>query len=482
MDVNPAPEATDGAPTRRRLLTTLAAGAGAAALPALAGCTTATSGTTGTAAAQPTGSPSGSTSPGTADRDAAPGAMQLFDDPDFNFQALFALGAAGEGATEVGETLTAVNAVNQAGVNNQSYTETFRSWGDRLAEQAQGAGEDDEPQTQGFRALRSSAYYEQALYFVLGSAEPDHEQRLYQAGRDSFDTFARTLTPPAVTATLPYGDARMPLWFFRPEGATGRRPTVILTNGSDGQNVDMWTYGVAEALRRDWNALVYDGPGQGQLLFVDGVPFTPRWERVVTPIVDWLTARDDVNPDRIALTGFSLGGVLAPRAAAFERRLAAVVAGPGVVAPWNAFPSEIREVLAPTKEETNRIWNDEAAPDIPKSDYFTLNKRFEPYDAAVMRQARQGELFTDFWTPARVLVDMDISKVAGRIQCPALVVDFEDDQFFPGQARTLYDLIRSDKDYVEMTRAQGAQLHCSPMAPQYYCETVFDWLQQKVRG
>lgn len=58
---------------------------------------------------------------------------------------------------------------------------------------------------------------------------------------------------------------------------------MILTNGSDGQNVDMWTYGVPAALDRGWNALVYDGPGQGQLLFVDQVVFTPTWEKVVTP-------------------------------------------------------------------------------------------------------------------------------------------------------------------------------------------------------
>ncbi|WP_282577479.1 alpha/beta hydrolase family protein [Streptomyces lichenis] len=472
----PTTPTDDSRPTRRRILTGLAAGA--ATLPVLSGCTA----THPAAGSPPTGSPSPSPSPGTADRNAAPGAMRLFDNPDHNFQALFALGAAGQGSTEVGETLTAVNTINQAGASNQTFTDTFRTWGKRLADQADQAGGDKEPHTQNARALRSAASYEQALYFVLGTDQPDDEQAVYQAGRDSFDTFARTCTPPAQTATLPYGGKRMPLWFFRPQGATGRRPTVILTNGSDGQNVDMWTYGVAEALRRDWNALVYDGPGQGQLLFVDQLPFTPRWEQVVTPLVDWLTARDDVDPDRIALTGFSLGGVLAPRAAAYERRLAAVVAGPGVVTPWNAFPPQIREVLAPTKKETNQIWNDDVAPRIPKADRFTLNKRFEPYDAAVMRAARQGKLFTDFWTPARVLVGMDITKVAGRIQCPALIIDFQDDQFFPGQARALYDLVTSKKQYMEMTREQGAQLHCSPMAPQFYCETVFDWLDQTVRN
>ncbi|MGW0779115.1 alpha/beta hydrolase family protein [Streptomyces sp. NPDC002835] len=82
------------------------------------------------------------------------------------------------------------------------------------------------------------------------------------------------------------------------------------TKGSDGQCIDMWTYGVAAALDRDWNALVYEGPGQGQMIFVDQVVFSPRWETVVAPLIDWLTARSDVDADRIALTGLSMGGVI----------------------------------------------------------------------------------------------------------------------------------------------------------------------------
>lgn len=114
-----------------------------------------------------------------------------------------------------------------------------------------------------------------------------------------------------MTANVPYGKTPLPVWFFRPDDSGKQRPTVILTNGSDGQNVDMWAYGVSAALDRDWNALVYDGPGQGQLLFVDRVVFTPRWETVVTPLVDWLVARSDVDADRVALTGLSMAGNLA---------------------------------------------------------------------------------------------------------------------------------------------------------------------------
>lgn len=75
---------------------------------------------------------------------------------------------------------------------------------------------------------------------------------------------------------------------------------------------------------------------------------------------------------------------------------------------------------------------------------------------------------------------MDVTGVVRLITAPSLVVDFDDEQFFPGQPRRMYDPLRSAKDYVKLSRAGGAQLHCSPMAPQRYCEAVFDWLEETV--
>ncbi|MFB6618361.1 hypothetical protein ACIGFK_06630 [Streptomyces sp. NPDC085524] len=46
----------------------------------------------------------------------------------------------------------------------------------------------------------------------------------------------------------------------------------------------------------------------------------------------------------------------------------------------------------------------------------------------------------------------------------------------------MYDALTSPKDYVKLTAQQGAQLHCSPMAPQLHCEVVFDWLQNTLAG
>ena len=408
----------------------------------------------------------------------APGAMQLFTASDLNFNALFALGGSGRHGGEVGEVLTAVNAINASGASYQTFTDTFHALGDRLAQQADSAAADGLAQSRRWLSLRAAQYYAQALFFVLGTSGHAQEEAVYRKGRSCWDTFASLCEPAAVRATVPWGGGRMPVWFFRPDSSERPRPTVILTNGSDGQNIDMWSYGVPAALERGWNALVYDGPGQGQLLFVDEIPFSSRWESVVSPLVDWLYRRPDVARSRIALTGMSMGGSLAPRAAAFEHRLAALVAMPGCLSPWDAFPADIRGIVSDNKAKTNQIWNKDIVPHLSAVDRFTFQKRLECFSPAAMRAARAGRLLTDFWTPAQAVIALDITAVAARITAPTLVLDYDDEQFYPGQPSRLYDLLRAPKDYVRLTAAEGAQLHCSPMAPQRHCEVVFDWLER----
>ena len=67
-------------------------------------------------------------------------------------------------------------------------------------------------------------------------------------------------------------------------------------------------------------------PGSGEALRLHGLTARIDTEAWAAACVDWLEARDDVDPARIGLVGWSLGGYYAPRAAAFEKRLALVVA------------------------------------------------------------------------------------------------------------------------------------------------------------
>ena len=451
------PSSPKGNWSRRRLLAATGVGAGGALL------------AVGPSRLPPAAAATGSSS-------AAP--VQLFSDQGFNYSALTALGAAGYGVTEVGEVLTAVNAINAVGATYDTYTDTFLSWGDKLAEQSAQA---TDAVTKGELALRASDYYAQALFYVLGTTEPGRELAIYQACRASWDVFAGTVKPAVQKLLIAYRGGHFPAWLFQPDRSNQPRPTLILTNGSDGQNVEIWAYGAAAGLQRGWNVLIYEGPGQGSTLFEQKIPFTDKWEEVVTPIVDRLVRHPSVDPRRIVLTGLSMGGDLAPRAAAFEHRLAALVCEPGVTSPWLGFSAPFRATITADKAATNDTWNTKTVPALMKpgaeAARYTLAKRYEPFGAAVLDAVRQGQLPTDIWTPSQIIQKLDITSTAPRITAPTLIINYEDEQFYPGQAQQLYSLITAPKDYVTLTAAEGANLHCSPMAPQRHNEVIFDWLE-----
>ncbi|MGD0701002.1 MAG: hypothetical protein ABSA02_14085 [Trebonia sp.] len=91
-----------------------------------------------------------------------------------------------------------------------------------------------------------------------------------------------------------------------------------------------WVQGIADALSRGWNAMTFDGPGQNAALVRQRLPFRPDWENVITPVVDYLLARSDVDGAKVAILGVSQAGYWVPRAVAFEHRVAAAVTDPGV--------------------------------------------------------------------------------------------------------------------------------------------------------
>src|SRR5690606_7438164 len=106
-------------------------------------------------------------------------------------------------------------------------------------------------------------------------------------------------------------------------------PTLICTNGYDWNIQELFFAHAPAALLRGYNCLLFDGPGQGRVLYKQGMPMRPDWEAVVTPVVDYALTRPEIDPKRMALVGWSFGGFLAPRAAAFEHRIAALIADPG---------------------------------------------------------------------------------------------------------------------------------------------------------
>lgn len=443
--------------SRRRLLAGALGGAAAATLPLAAA---------GTAHAQTPAKPA-----------PPPNADRFFADDTLNFQGLFALAGAGYGASEVGEVLTVFNRVHARGDTYAAFFDEFLREGRRLRERADDARRRGHLVSARGAYLRAAEYFNQALFFTLASSEPTraHEGAVYREMEDAFARAGALFRPAWERVRIPYGKTTLPGWFLSPPGAEMRRPTIILNNGSDAQNIDAFVQGGAAAVERGWNALIFEGPGQGANLFLRNMPFRPDWEKVITPVVDFVRARRDVDRRRVALAGVSFGGYLVPRAAAFEHRLAAIVADGGVhdaFVSWSdELPREMLEMLyAGRKSEFNAYWA-EGQSEFPATFRFNIAKRAEIYGS--------GSFYDQLRLASRFRLTESLAR---RITTPSLMIVAELEQFFPGQARTLYGWLRAKpKTLMHFTIAEGAQYHCEPMAPQLRNERVFDWLETVVR-
>jgi fermentation-respiration switch protein FrsA (DUF1100 family) len=189
---------------------------------------------------------------------------------------------------------------------------------------------------------------------------------------------------------------------------------------------------------------------------------------VITPVVDAMLRHREVDPKRIALIGVSMGGYWVPRALAFEHRIAAGVADPGVwdvSEPWLKPSRNSCGHAARREEGAGRADAAMGTPKDPRTQ-MTLRMRMRPFGT------------TSLYDVFRAVPEYKLADVAGRITCPMLITDPEGEQFFPGQAQKLYDALRGPKKLVRFTREQGADQHCEINAPGYRDYCIYNWLAE----
>ncbi len=143
---------------------------------------------------------------------------------------------------------------------------------------------------------------------------------------------ASLLDPPVELVEVPFPAGPLPGYLVRPPGAPVPRPTLVGVGGFDSSAEELYFHlGVAGA-ERGWNVFVFDGPGQpGAMRRTPSLVFRPDYEVPLAAVVDHLSARPEVDSERMAVAGESFGSYFAARAAAHDDRVRALVADPPVV-------------------------------------------------------------------------------------------------------------------------------------------------------
>ncbi|MFJ4960888.1 alpha/beta hydrolase family protein [Streptomyces sp. NPDC088729] len=398
------------------------------------------------------------------------------DDTSFWFETVRVLGATAYGGADIGEVLTTAQAVT-AGDYDSWHDQWLATadWVAAEAKEAQGAGHLVSARD---GLLRASSYYRSADFYLHGNPDDPRIRHAYTRARESFAAAAALLDPPVEPIEIPYEHTVLHGYLYpalRRAGDTGPRPTVIMHSGFDGTCEEMHFLGAAAAQERGYNVVTFDGPGQPAALHFDGLVFRPDWENVITPVLDWVLDRPGVDPDRVALLGASLGGLLAPRAAAFEHRLAACIAFDGV---YDLGDLATRQMPGP-RAESEALLRAESAPEVD-----AMVEQLMARDPNMRWAATHGQYVMGADSPRAFFASfLDYTLAGGiaeRITCPTLVCEAETDIFFEGQPQLLFDHLTCQKALLRFTEAEGAGAHCHAGAQRLAFARIYDWLDDVV--
>ncbi|MCY1136663.1 alpha/beta fold hydrolase [Actinoplanes sp. Pm04-4] len=215
-----------------------------------------------------------------------------------------------------------------AGGEDAGTPDFLRAWTgltDQLVAQAAGAEKAGHTRTAGQLYARATNYLCQAER-MLAHSDPNRlpaYRRVLDLQQKAFDLHSPSVSRVAV----PYEGTTLPAYFSAASAGGRPAPVVVLVNGLDSTKEHMYSSRHWEELAaRGISCLMLDQPGTGEALRLQGLTARIDAEAWGSAAVDWLQARDDVDPARIGVVGWSLGGYYAPRAAAFEPRFALCVA------------------------------------------------------------------------------------------------------------------------------------------------------------
>lgn len=163
----------------------------------------------------------------------------------------------------------------------------------------------------GGRAL-AGAYLIRTAEFFMTAGDPRQD-----IARDTFvnEVLAAYNIGPDHHHRVPYEGRQLSAYRLAPDRPGGR---IVVFGGFDSY-IEEWMPILVAMCSEGLDVVAIDGPGQGAAL-EDGIPMTPQWHKPVAAVLDYF------DLDDVTLLGFSLGGCLVMRAAAYEPRVRRVIA------------------------------------------------------------------------------------------------------------------------------------------------------------
>jgi pimeloyl-ACP methyl ester carboxylesterase len=401
--------------------------------------------------------------------------LPLSSDSYFSFALSAMISLSNGGGASTGEVLRAASQITPGSF--ESYYGEFKF----LADAIHAVGNSTTSAVSRRDAFfRSSAYYRAADFFLHGNDSDPRLTTLWASQLADFGEAIALLPVPAERVNIQTSDNfSVPVIFYPAQGTSTardnsnkRRPTLLAGSGYDGPQEDLYHSLGVHVLARGWNFATYEGPGQPTVRRQQGLGFRPDWWSVVTPVVDYLAARDDVDMERLALEGISFGGTLAPRAASREHRFAAVLAVDGLYSLQKGLLGQFPATLTALFAGGNRTL----------FDYYVNAARADASTETSFRWlVDQGTWAFDTESPFDWMAQLGnytLDGILANVTCPVFVGSGEDDTIAPGQPEDVAALLGSQGYYHKFLTELGAGEHCQIGAEAQLAQVSLDWLER----
>ncbi|MEC7488867.1 MAG: alpha/beta hydrolase [Pseudomonadota bacterium] len=289
----------------------------------------------------------------------------------------------------------------------------------------------------------ANQYWRMADVFLTIERNAD-KAKYFKKCQENFRAAAALHAPPIEVITVQCGDEEYDGYFCHPRNSgSGKWPAIFFIGGADAFAEEIYFSG-RELTERGYAMLLVDTPGRGSSMYLKNIPTRADYEVPGGACFDYLFARPEIDPDRVGLMGISMAGYYAPRVAAFETRIKALVSWAGCYSVLDDL-YDFYEHLQPTVQRLlGGVTHEEARAQLKA---FTM----------------QG--------------------IAQNIKIPTLMTHGKNDRLMNWEgAKRLFDEIGSkDKELVLYDDPKvGGTVHCSHDCWAHQSPMIMDWIEQHV--
>jgi|TARA_B110000263_G_C15311710_1_gene513801 dienelactone hydrolase len=328
---------------------------------------------------------------------------------------------------------------------NEAWYEAFTKLAEKLERLGNIDLDEGHPLTAARKYHRAGIYYLRAERF-LHHTDP-RELMCYNRGINIYRKAREVGRDPVEYVDVPFEGGVLPCMFVK-ANVDVPAPVMIHIQGFDSLKEFHYPIIGEEYRKRGMHMLIVDQPGSGGALRLHNLTADHETEHCVKVLVDYVQTRSDVDIDRIGLSGNSLGGYYAPRAAAFEKRIKCCIA-------WGA----LYDFGILFESATNKQMTAPSVPDVVSHGMWVTGQNTPEAALKVTRK-------------------MTLEGIVEKITCPLLVAHGENDRQVPlwMAERTFEEAINSPNRKLKIfTLEEGGAEHCQIDNRQLIGDVMSDW-------